>query len=82
MSFTRASGLSAIGHFLAAVFSVLIASAICRTGQAQVLYGSIVGNVLDASGAAVPGATVKVAQISTNETREATTNEVCITGAW
>ena len=76
MSYTRASGLCARGHFQAAVFSVLIASAICRTGQAQVLYGSIVGNVLDASGAAVPGATVKVAQIATNETREATTNEV------
>ena len=34
--------------------------------RAQVLYGSLVGNVTDATGASVPGATVKVTQ-STNQ---------------
>ena len=50
-----------------------------RTGQAQVLFGSIVGNITDASGAGVPGATVKVTQIETNESRETQTTE---TGAF
>jgi len=43
--------------------------------SAQVLYGSIVGNVTDAQGAAIPGATVTVVNKETNLTREATTNE-------
>jgi hypothetical protein len=40
-----------------------------------VLFGSIVGNVIDASGAGVPGAGVKVTEISTNESRTALTND-------
>ena len=42
---------------------------------AQVLYGSIVGNVTDAQGGAVPGATVTIVNKETNLTRETTTNE-------
>jgi Carboxypeptidase regulatory-like domain len=42
---------------------------------AQVLFGSVVGSVVDASGAAVPAATVKITEISTNEVRSAQTNE-------
>src|SRR6185437_2514511 len=37
--------------------------------------GSIVGTVTDPSGAAIPQASVKVANQDTNETREVTTNE-------
>jgi hypothetical protein len=43
--------------------------------SAQVLFGSIVGNVTDASGAQVSQATVKVTETSTNESRSAQTNE-------
>ena len=41
----------------------------------QVLFGSIVGNVVDTTNSAVPAATVKITEISTNEWRSAMTNE-------
>jgi Carboxypeptidase regulatory-like domain/TonB dependent receptor len=44
--------------------------------HAQVLYGSIVGNVQDSSGAALPGATVTITSKETNLTRSAVTNEI------
>ena len=47
--------------------------------DAQVLYGSIVGNVQDSSGAALPGATVTITSQETNLVRTAVTNE---TGAF
>lgn len=43
--------------------------------EAQVLYGSIVGTVRDSSGAAAPGASVKVINKETNQSRTAVTNE-------
>src|SRR5262245_15477010 len=46
---------------------------------AQSLYGSLVGNVTDPTGLAVPGATVTITQAETNQTREATTTD---TGAY
>jgi hypothetical protein len=42
--------------------------------DAQVLYGSIVGNVVDSTGAALPGATVKIEQSETKLTRELVTD--------
>lgn len=58
---------------------VLLSLAVANFGvgqlDAQVLYGSIVGHVTDATGAAVPGAAVEVSQIATNEKRKATTND-------
>jgi hypothetical protein len=42
--------------------------------EAQVLYGSIVGRVSDASESAVPGATVTIVHQETNLAREAATN--------
>src|ERR1700720_1708373 len=43
--------------------------------QAQVLYGSIVGDVTDVSKAAVPGAAVRITNQETNQSRVATTND-------
>ena len=40
--------------------ALVLALAVPQAAEAQVLYGSIVGDVKDASGAAVPGATVTV----------------------
>src|SRR5437899_1448537 len=42
---------------------------------AQVLYGSVVGNITDPSGAAVPGATVSVTNAQTGLARSVTANE-------
>src|SRR5438046_2771767 len=44
-------------------------------GQAQVLYGTIVGNVNDTSGAGVPGAAVTIIHKETNLSRQTLTND-------
>jgi hypothetical protein len=43
--------------------------------QAQVLYGSIVGNVADSTGAALPGAVVAITHQQTRATRETVSDE-------
>ena len=57
--------------------SALIASllALAPNARAQVLYGSIVGNVSDESNAAVPGAKVTITQTETNQSRETLTGD-------
>ena len=57
---------------LAAVLAAFLAGA--TPLAAQVLYGSIVGSVSDASGAAMPGATVTIQQAETKLTREVVTD--------
>ncbi len=66
-------------RFAANIFSVLIAlvsicSIIERPAWAQVLFGSMVGTVTDATGASVPDATVKITNTMTNESRTVQTN--------
>ena len=56
------------------VLSFLILAA-TKQGNAQLLYGSIVGTVTDNGGSVLPGATVKVKQTQTGETRSAVTND-------
>jgi hypothetical protein len=58
---------------LAVLFA--LSGAARQSVQAQVLYGSIVGNVTDKAGAAVAGANVKVVNKATNQVRDAVTNE-------
>src|SRR4051794_33586931 len=43
--------------------------------RAQVLYGSLVGNVTDESGAVIAGAGVKILHTASNQSREFTTND-------
>ena len=45
------------------------------TAWSQVLYGSLVGNLKDASGAAVPGAIITITNKETGQVRAATTND-------
>src|SRR6476469_1794004 len=58
------------GIFLA--FAILAAA---RPAHSQVLYGSIVGNVKDPSGAALAGAQVTLTSVETRQSREATTSD-------
>src|SRR5688500_7921533 len=53
------------------LFSFVMAPA----ANAQVLYGSIVGNVTDSTGGAVPGATVTITHSQTQTKREMATDE-------
>jgi len=58
------------------VFSLLLAAGFLGAGQliAQGLFGTISGAVTDATGAIIPGATVKVININTNVTKTMVTN--------
>ena len=47
----------------------------CVPASAQILYGGLVGNVTDATDAAVPGAVVTIHHTDTGVSREAKTNE-------
>src|SRR5262245_55423166 len=55
------------------LFSLILCSAI-PLSDAQVLYGTIVGAVTDPSGGAVPGASVTITNLQTNQTRSGTSN--------
>src|SRR5947207_1367981 len=57
------------------IAAVLLLTAFSRPMMAQVLFGSVVGSVTDATGAAVPGATVKITATQTNDSRTVLTNE-------
>ena len=59
-----------------ALLAILLAIAATGAATAQTLYGSLVGNVRDASEAAVAGATVTLTNVNTNLSRQVTTDEV------
>ena len=65
--FARRSGL-----FLSLLLAL---TALLQPINAQVLYGSVTGNVSDQSGAVVPGATVTITNQGTGQVREAMSNE-------
>ena len=65
-----------MGHICKQVFLLLLAAAlIAPPSEAQVLYGSMVGHVKDASEASVPNAGVAIRNLETNQTRTTTTND-------
>jgi outer membrane receptor protein involved in Fe transport len=61
--------------FVALAVLTLCHLATAPLASAQVLYGSIVGNVQDSSGAAIPGATVTITNRETGLERNAVTND-------
>ena len=58
-----------------ALLSALLAFGLPARAAAQVLYGSLVVEVRDQTGSAVPGAEVTITQTETNWTRSGTSNE-------
>ena len=65
-------------HFRRAVSigaSCLFTILLSQPAKAQVIFGSIVGNVTDQSGAAIPATAVKLTAVSTNDTLTAQTND-------
>ena len=59
---------------IAVLIPAILALNIGHPLQAQVLYGSIVGSVVDAAHASVPGAKVKVTSPTTGQSRETETD--------
>src|SRR5947207_14302574 len=62
------------------VFATALFVAVCLLfaaprASAQVLYGSIVGQIMDSSNAPVPGAAVKITNTQNGESRSSLTNE-------
>ncbi|MGH9846964.1 MAG: carboxypeptidase-like regulatory domain-containing protein, partial [Blastocatellia bacterium] len=62
----------ALGALLAVLLTVGLTPSLAR---AQVLYGSLVGNVTDQNGAVVAGATVTISDKTTGLMRETTSRE-------
>src|SRR5579863_3425387 len=54
---------------------LLVLAFASRPMHAQILYGSLIGNVNDTSSAAVPGASVRITQVESNESRTVRTND-------
>jgi len=63
------------GGMAGALILTLTSLALPDTTHAQVLYGSLTGNVTDQAGAAVAGAKVEALNLATNVTKETTANE-------
>jgi hypothetical protein len=59
---------------LSLLLIVLGFGGLTNSARAQVLYGTLTGNVTDASGAAIPGATIKAINVATGVERDATSN--------
>src|ERR1044071_8613288 len=64
------------GNALIVAVSVLVVPPTVQTAWGQALTGSIVGNVLDNSGAAVPGAEVTITETGKQQVRNAITDAV------
>jgi hypothetical protein len=60
---------------LLAIMAVGAAFIVPSTASAQAVTGTLLGNVIDSSGAGVPGATVTVTEVQTNISRTAVSND-------
>src|SRR5438094_5766939 len=73
-AFVGATNMRSIAKFvLPAVLGVYVMM-LAAPSRAQVLYGSIVGQVVDTTSAIVPGATVRITHRETNQSRESVTS--------
>jgi hypothetical protein len=68
-------GSNTHGRWSAVLLAVALLAGVTASVSAQVLYGSIVGNIRDDTGAALPGATVTITSQDTNLERVAVSNE-------
>ena len=68
----RSSGHRTSGRFAAVAIALLLG---CGMASAQSTTGTVVGTVKDATGAAVPGAVVKLLNTGTNTARSTMTND-------
>jgi hypothetical protein len=57
------------------ILAVIVLACTTVSSYAQVLYGSVTGNVTDDTGATVPGAQVTLTNTATNQVRTTTSNE-------
>ena len=57
------------------ILTILLAFVLADASHAQVLYGSLTGNVTDATGAIVPGAKVTASNVDTGAAQDAITDE-------
>ena len=61
--------------YRAGLYLLVVLLAAAATSRAQVLYGSLTGNITDATGAAVPRAKVEALQVATGVSKQATTDD-------
>ncbi len=66
--------MSRFSGVLIAIMAVLCLAPLAKICDAQVITGSILGTVTDASKAAIPGATITMKNLDTGETRTVTTD--------
>ena len=66
---------SALARAFCVASAMAIALVSTPSAYGQILYGSIVGNVRDQSGAAVPSASVTITNKETSQVRTTTTND-------
>src|SRR5260221_37367 len=62
--------------FLGVLALVCLLALSSQPASAQVVFGSVVGNVTDGTGAAIPGAGIKITMTVTNDSRTMQTNEL------
>ncbi|MEN3339720.1 MAG: hypothetical protein V7647_3396, partial [Acidobacteriota bacterium] len=74
-SLTSGRRVWSAARVIVASFAILAIGLMAAPLHAQVLYGSIVGVVQDASGSAIPAATVTILNKDTNLTQETVSNE-------
>ena len=73
--FCEAAVRLALGRWAPVVLSMAVVLGVSSTAGAQAVTGTLLGNVTDSSGAAVPGVTVTALEVQTNVSRTAVTNE-------